>query len=257
MLTCPRCRGAFAAGRTDQVYCSQFCKSAAHKARSRQHVTGQQGKAQCRACGRAFATIRKVGRPAEYCSEACHFGRVAPVARPCEHCGVAFLPDAAHAALGQRFCSKPCREAWWLAAKNADYRSRAQVYELICAGCGETFSVEAVTPRPTSAGSGSRRFCTVACANRYHFRKLYGAGGGRRHGRVNGKARLAVFERDGWRCQLCHAVVDRSLAYPSPGSVSIDHAIPLALGGEHEPFNWQTAHLACNVEKGARERLSA
>lgn len=61
-----------------------------------------------------------------------------------------------------------------------------------------------------------------------------------------------VYERDGWTCKLCELPVDKSLAYPDPGSPSLDHRKPLSRGGHHTWDNVQLAHLQCNVRKGAR-----
>jgi 5-methylcytosine-specific restriction endonuclease McrA len=61
-----------------------------------------------------------------------------------------------------------------------------------------------------------------------------------------------VFRRDGWVCQLCGEPVDKRLVWPDPLSASLDHVVPLSLGGEHSPFNCQLAHLRCNVSKGNR-----
>jgi 5-methylcytosine-specific restriction endonuclease McrA len=75
--------------------------------------------------------------------------------------------------------------------------------------------------------------------------------------------RLEVFDRDGWVCQICARPVDRSVQHPDPASVSLDHILPLSRGGEHSRVNCQTAHLICNLRKGARvdgdfgERASA
>lgn len=63
---------------------------------------------------------------------------------------------------------------------------------------------------------------------------------------------VEVFERDGWVCGICSEPVDRELKFPDPMSVSLDHVIPLANGGEHSRANTQCAHLSCNVRKGAR-----
>jgi 5-methylcytosine-specific restriction endonuclease McrA len=35
-------------------------------------------------------------------------------------------------------------------------------------------------------------------------------------------------------------------------SPTIDHILPLARGGTHEPSNVQAAHFGCNAAKGAR-----
>src|SRR5574343_918997 len=66
--------------------------------------------------------------------------------------------------------------------------------------------------------------------------------------------RAALFERDGWRCRLCGVPVDREAKWPAPGFATLDHIVPLAKGGSHTAANLQTAHLKCNVSKGARDK---
>lgn len=61
----------------------------------------------------------------------------------------------------------------------------------------------------------------------------------------------AVFERDGWRCGICRCKVNKKLRHPHPMSASLDHVIPMSLGGGHTYLNTQLAHLQCNVDKGA------
>lgn len=63
---------------------------------------------------------------------------------------------------------------------------------------------------------------------------------------------LEVFERDGWLCGICSGAVDPERAYPDPLSPSLDHIVPLSMGGAHSLANTQLAHLGCNVRKGAR-----
>ncbi|MGA9594756.1 MAG: HNH endonuclease signature motif containing protein [Acidimicrobiia bacterium] len=63
---------------------------------------------------------------------------------------------------------------------------------------------------------------------------------------------IAIYERDSWTCQLCHCPVDRALRHPDPQSPSLDHRLPLAAGGRHVEDNVWTAHLRCNIRKGAR-----
>ena len=65
--------------------------------------------------------------------------------------------------------------------------------------------------------------------------------------KVNGKldrsiTLLAVAERDGWICGICHLGVVREEA-------SVDHIFPLSLGGEHTWGNVQLAHHLCNTLK--------
>lgn len=101
-----------------------------------------------------------------------------------------------------------------------------------------------VTVRVTTAGAIG--YCTDRCrqSDKSDRRRARSAGAkltpGRRH---------AVFERDGWICQLCGDPTDRTVRAPSPLAPTIDHRIPLAGGGEHAPGNWQTAHSLCNSMK--------
>lgn len=64
--------------------------------------------------------------------------------------------------------------------------------------------------------------------------------------------RFEVFDRDGWICSICEEPVDKTLEYPDPMSASLDHDVPLALGGEHTYNNSRCTHLFCNLSKGAR-----
>lgn len=63
--------------------------------------------------------------------------------------------------------------------------------------------------------------------------------------------RSKIFERDGWRCQLCRKPVRRTAVVPHPLAPTLDHIVPLAAGGLHEPANVQTAHFICNSVRGA------
>jgi 5-methylcytosine-specific restriction endonuclease McrA len=64
--------------------------------------------------------------------------------------------------------------------------------------------------------------------------------------------RLKVFERDGWRCGICGIPVDKTLRDRNPMMASLDHIMPMALGGGHTYINTQCSHLRCNIKKGHR-----
>jgi 5-methylcytosine-specific restriction endonuclease McrA len=64
--------------------------------------------------------------------------------------------------------------------------------------------------------------------------------------------RTIIFERDNWTCQICKGAVNKELKHPHPLSATIDHIIPFAEGGKHEPSNIQLAHLICNQRKGKK-----
>lgn len=50
-----------------------------------------------------------------------------------------------------------------------------------------------------------------------------------------------IFDRDGWVCQLCLEPIDPSLKHPDRWSASLDHKIPLSLGGPHTRANRQSS----------------
>jgi hypothetical protein len=71
--------------------------------------------------------------------------------------------------------------------------------------------------------------------------------------------RQKVFNRDGWVCRRCGKKVNKRLKWPHKLSATLDHIIPLALGGDHTYENVQLAHAKCNLEKshtGAGDQLA-
>lgn len=64
--------------------------------------------------------------------------------------------------------------------------------------------------------------------------------------------RLKVYEADGYRCHLCGHMTDKTKQVPHPKAPTLDHIIPLAVGGTHEPLNCRTAHFECNSRKSYR-----
>lgn len=101
---------------------------------------------------------------------------------------------------------------------------------------------------------GSMRCPTCAYAIRLRRAK---DGQHRRRAAINGATHepidsLKVYERDEWQCGLCQQPVDRDTAWPDVMSASLDHVVPLAIGGTHTYDNVQLAHLTCNTSKGHR-----
>jgi 5-methylcytosine-specific restriction endonuclease McrA len=67
--------------------------------------------------------------------------------------------------------------------------------------------------------------------------------------RVESYDDLYIYDRDNWICGLCGKKIDKNLKYPNPLSKSIDHIIPLSLGGEESAKNVQASHFGCNASK--------
>lgn len=61
-----------------------------------------------------------------------------------------------------------------------------------------------------------------------------------------------IFARDRWFCLLCGLPIDPAVTYPDPMSKSIDHIVPISLGGADAATNVQAAHLVCNMRKHTR-----
>lgn len=139
------------------------------------------------------------------------------------------------------------RERW--SARNA---ARSKDYaETTCSECGETYK--------------PRRLDQVGCSARCSD-LIWAKGPGRdsrrasmRKVRNKRKSALSVpyresdiFERDNWQCQICSLPINPELSWPDYESKSIDHILPLALGGADAAWNVQAAHLQCNRVKGAK-----
>jgi len=63
-------------------------------------------------------------------------------------------------------------------------------------------------------------------------------------------SRTEIGERDGWVCGICGGPIDRELVWPDRMSQSLDHILPLSLGGSHTVDNVRITHLDCNVKRG-------
>lgn len=57
--------------------------------------------------------------------------------------------------------------------------------------------------------------------------------------------RESIWVRDAGICGICGSPADHDKWH-------LDHVLPLALGGSHEPANVQVTHPTCNLRKGAR-----
>lgn len=215
----------------------------------------------CQQCGAPL----HVGRI--FCSQACQH-RSMRRSRPtltCEGCGSDFAERRRTHKDAQRFCSRPCADAHrpvsplrpetvaaivWAAMQRAHGSLRVATPKpeppsAVCRHCAGNF-------RP--AHGNQRAFCSKRCRLRHLRRKI---GKHYRHrARHHGVAyeavdRLKVFERDGWRCQVCGAKTPKRLMGTTRDRApELDHRRPMALGGGHTWANCQCACRRCNQAKG-------
>lgn len=179
----------------------------------------------CAWCGTTFRSTRKASR---FCTLSCYSASCRDKRMPVLH------PDA------PRHVAPPILDVprTWTAGA--------------CVSCGATFVVRN-DPQITT--------CSEKCQRRVH-RKRHRAKHGRsdihrhrarRYGvEYEPISNRSVFERDDWRCGICGEDVDRSVKAPHPLSPSLDHVVPMSLGGGHTLDNVQCAHFRCNTLKGAR-----
>ena len=113
-----------------------------------------------------------------------------------------------------------------------------------CSDCGESFVVI------RGWWHGSTR-CSD-CTHRY-WKMGDHRGRARRYGvEYQAFSREHIFERDGWRCQLCGVKVVRCVRGKiNQRGATLDHIVPLSQGGGHTEDNVQCACWGCNVTKGA------
>lgn len=187
----------------------------------------------CEACGKTAWVDRKKTR---YCSAACG-------SRHATRPGGGYIPwnkktQAVVVYTGQRSATRerrvPVRE-----------RGTAPWKSIRCRGCDGWFL--------------SKQFevaCSKACMRDYLRPRRAVHNDRRRARKVNAFVanvyRKKVFDSDGYRCQLCGRKTDPKVVAPHPRAPTIDHIIPLASGGTHEPANCQTACFQCNCVKGDR-----
>ena len=161
--------------------------------------------------------------------------------RRCHECGRTAVTAR------QKYCSDECQKA--VNARKArewNYKKRAIHVDRprTCKHCGTAFV--------PGYGTKRRAFCSHECCKRYGGR----AGRAVRRARLRGVAREnirpeEIFKRDSWRCHICGEPVERREQVPHPLAPTLDHVIPIALGGDHLRTNVRCAHFICNSKKGA------
>ncbi|WP_433549052.1 HNH endonuclease [Streptomyces sp. CA-294286] len=62
---------------------------------------------------------------------------------------------------------------------------------------------------------------------------------------------LDVIEAADWLCALCGGEIPEDVDRFDPQAATVDHHMPLALGGHHVRANMRAAHRRCNLSKNA------
>lgn len=164
--------------------------------------------------------------------------------RACVICRAPFQPRMGK----HEVCGPACRTVRnrQLAYKYSIRQSSADKSERQCNECGDTF-----TP---AYGEKRRAFCSKLCQKRNTKRTTRSKGKAlKRALTVESVNPTLVFDRDGWRCQLCGVRTPRKLrGLYDPRSPELDHIVPLSQGGSHSYVNTQCCCRQCNAEKGSK-----
>lgn len=144
----------------------------------------------------------------------------------------------------------------------SDYIARTAVM-IRCEGCRDGRR-KRITSRCEDCGTeivgtASKRLCKSCRVKRSRMAATIAHGSTKKHRHRARKFGVAyepispikLFDRDGWRCQICGASTPKRLRGTyDDRAPEVDHRIPMAMGGPHTWSNVQTACRACNIRKG-------
>lgn len=158
----------------------------------------------------------------------------------CPMCGESFKGKS-----GSKYCSRECQ---WKSQvtrppKKSVFRRRAERIASRAAegtsGGGLTWVQGpcAVCCAPFIGRGVSARYCSESCRKMSRWN---------RGDWIDAKARVAIYKRDSWTCQICLRPVRPSAGHLTDWYPSLDHIIPRSRGGDDGPNNLQTAHRICN-----------
>jgi len=244
--TCHICSGQFTGYK--KKYCSDACVKASEVLRTTSALHRAKGKAKRDRMKAQDPDAVKAHRRAQYLK----YRSLKPKC-DCENCG-----KSKQGFKRSGFC-KSCRKISNAIRLREKYRKNnfpelAPIFDgsrkadpRTCIGCNEIFA-----PR---FSANLQQYCNSKCAKK-HRRTLYGQR--RRALKMSAKVCEAVdpfkvFDRDGWRCQICMVKTPRS----KRGSLhdrapELDHILPLSKGGDHSYANTQCACRKCNGLKGSK-----
>jgi len=161
--------------------------------------------------------------------------------RICGNCLISYFPKQRQPS---KFCSRLCKD---VQRKSENKLSLlASKPERSCLHCGNSL------PKSMRSDAG---FCSPKCNSAAHAVTRQNATRSMtpRPDRLTFRALIA--ERTNWTCGICGEPIDRTKSHPDSGYGSIDHIVPLAIGGTNDEENLQIAHLLCNLQKGKTKQL--
>lgn len=252
--TCELCGESFepSANHSWQRFCSTKCNSDWTYRNPSKHQY------ECQYCHKIF-TAKHVSRN-KYCSRECAFAHkaakpvepVEPKMVCCKWCNTEFKQKH-----GKFWCSDECRKASEAARQRRFDAAKKILVARPCKHCRQQFTPE--------HGNKRRVFCSEVCQRKAahknrdpKFRGTFNSTGRKKLRAFYGDSweehyepvsRLRIYERDGWKCQICGRKLKLTKEWAA-NQATVDHIAPLAHGGEHKRTNMQAACMKCNSAKG-------
>lgn len=177
---------------------------------------------------------------------------------PCAQCGRMLWRGSGSRPIGTAVC-RPCRRETFEHGTSKGYRGGCR-----CEACRawnrESMQAYArkrkAEGRPIAPSAESRAKDRAKAKAQGYTDRMRSRDAARRARKMGATverfSNAEVFERDTWVCGICGKGTDREASYPAPLMPTLDHIVPLSLGGAHSRENTRCAHLACNLRRGNR-----
>lgn len=252
---CVICGKTFLPKHSTQECCSTVC------ANKKSHETLKKHN-NCVVCGRPF--WKPNAHRFKFCSAECrkqdwersHPKREKPkpitYQRTCEWCGTTFESNNPN----KKYCSDDCCYKGRLKLKRDQWGKAYIPRTYVCKECGTEFTTE--------CGDTHSVFCCQSCAETYERRQEHQTERHKSYMREAKKKRErqlkaqfvsevsydTLYKRDKGICQICGLPVHPDKGCDNSWDGTIDHIIPLSVGGKHALDNCQLSHRICNSLKG-------
>lgn len=204
-----------------------------------------------------------------YCSKRCGWSAqklkakraAAERAKPCETCGVLFVPRRTQLKVGHgRFCSQKCNMAGRAALNTPEVKELAKKRVkalreegLIKMPVGPDNKQwkggpKAATARRIASGKAAETLRKYRQNNPDKVKEFSQRRAGRKLDKLPYGTLPKLREVQGDKCAICSTKLS--------GKGHLDHIVPLARGGKHEPSNLQFLCAPCNLHKSDRDPIT-
>ena len=165
--------------------------------------------------------------------------RLEQLKKICPHCGNTFIANVVY----QKYCSPECRYQESLDKDHQRYLENLVLGISTCKECGKIFTKTFI--------HRNKIFCSEECNIRYQKKKYKRNRAMQlREAYVEPVDLWDIYNNDHGICSICGLPVPDSSEPSNIWGATVDHIVPLSLGGEHSTMNCQLSHRICNSLKG-------